>query len=96
MAERTKFMCTKTLATLVDGFWEVIADMTSSEQVGDELPDTRTIAIRSIDKNLERAVRTANHALQARFVQLEYNLYNIPKEQDGKYFPYPIKDIQAT
>ena len=92
-----KFISSKTYAVLGDdGFWNVIADMAELRQVGDNQAETRTMAIRSIDKDLQRAIATANNSLQRKFVELGYDLFNIPKEEDGKYFPYQIEDIKAT
>lgn len=97
MDKQVKFITKKTVAVLgEDGFWTVIADLVAGEKEGDEPFDTRTIACKAIGKDLEGAVKTAYKGLDAQFADLDHNLFNLPKEKDGKYFPYPLKDNETS
>jgi hypothetical protein len=97
MDKETQFLSNKTVATLgEDDFWTVICDVTAGQKEGEEPYDTRTISTKAIGKDLVKAIETASIALSEKFKELDFNLFNLEKEKDGKYFPYPLEGEQNS
>jgi hypothetical protein len=91
-------LVTKSIATLGDdNIWEVTGDMIASHKEGDDGSWlTRTISVKSFDKDVERAVSVVQEALNKKFQALSYDLFNLTEEDDGHYIPYPADYNQAT
>lgn len=97
MAKQVKVLVQKTLATLDDdGYWTVTADYISGENENDGPFDTRTIGAKAINKDLRSAVELATESLTKQFIDVQFNLYNIAKENDGTYIPNPLENNKVT
>jgi len=84
------FISTKTLAKKDGNVWVVVSDIVQGRRNLESDPwDTRTISIKSIDKSLTKAHDLAKNSLDREFNRLNQDLFEIPKEKDGTYIPYP-------
>lgn len=98
MGKEIHVLTTRTVATeMSDGFWEVISQiiMGRRQNPEDEF-ETRTIAAKAIDRDINNGVQVAYRSVNSIFAELDHDLFNLPKEQDGKYFADPLKDIENT
>ena len=87
-----QFTSSKTIATAgEDGNWTVVGDVTSGKTLEDGTIDTRTISSMAYDTDLDKAFDVVSRSLQAKFKDLNSNLFNLPKELDGKYIPHPLE-----
>jgi len=79
-----------------DGFWKVTCDMEEALKGETGTPwDSRRISVMSIDRDRERAYKTASEAVTKKFEQLKYNLFTLPKEESANGYPNPVKDYKA-
>lgn len=91
-----RFLISKTIADLDEsGYWKATVDLVVGV-TEDGILDTRTISAASIDKDLESAVATAATSVEKQFEELNGNLFNLPKDKDGQYIPYPLIDSETS
>jgi hypothetical protein len=78
-----------------DGYWRVTSDVEQAFLPLNGEWDCRRISVMSIDKVSERAYKTASEAVNRKFEQLEFNLFNLPKEESTNGYENPVNDYKA-